>query len=105
MIRIYVGNLPVSAAYNDLMDAFSAYGTVHQLEIITDRSTGRSKGFAFVEMSATEGRAAIAALNGADYDGRHLEVHEAPNKNSRHRPGSSHQRTPSGDSIRTWRQT
>ena len=105
MIRIFVGNLPFSAAYNDLMDAFSAYGPVRSLEIMTDRNTGRSKGFAFVEMDSSEGRAAIAALNGADYDGRALEVSEAPGRRGRARSPSYDRPTMPSDTIRTWRQS
>lgn len=78
MIRIFIGNLPYSAAYNDLNEAFSAFGPVENLHIVTDRETGRSKGFAFLEMEDEDGKAAIAALNGADYDGRALEVNKAP---------------------------
>ena len=85
MIRIYIGNLPFTAAYNDLNDAFSAYGPVENLHIVTDRDTGRSKGFAFLEMPESEARAAIAALNGADYDGRRLEVNEAPSRKGKTR--------------------
>jgi RNA recognition motif-containing protein len=90
MIRIFVGNLPYSASYNDLLDAFSAYGAVENLHIVTDRDTGRSKGFAFLEMPGPEGNAAIAALNGADYDGRNLEVAEAPLRRGHTRTSTYH---------------
>lgn len=105
MVRIYVGNLPFSAAYNDLMDAFSTYGTVHNLEIITDRNTGRSRGFAFLEMPDTEARDAIRALDGADYDGRALEVYEAPTRRGRARSSSFERPQGNTDTIRTWRQS
>jgi RNA recognition motif-containing protein len=85
MIRIFIGNLPFSAAYNDLNEAFSAFGPVENLHIVTDRDTGRSKGFAFLEMDEEDGNAAIAALNGAEYDGRALEVNKAPLKRGRTR--------------------
>lgn len=76
--RLYVGNLPYSVGEPDLSEKFSAYGTVESTKLITDRSTGRSKGFAFVEMSTdAEAEAAIDALNGTDYDGRPMTVNEA----------------------------
>ncbi len=76
--KLYVGNLPFSATDQSLGDAFSQCGTVESAKIITDRDTGRSKGFGFVEMSSdAEASAAISRLNGADYDGRTLTVNEA----------------------------
>ena len=76
--KLYVGNLPFSATDQILTDTFSQCGTVESARIITDRDTGRSKGFGFVEM-ATEAEAtdAINKLNGADYDGRPMTVNEA----------------------------
>lgn len=85
MMRIFVGNLPFTAAYNDLYEAFAAYGNVENLHIVTDRLTGRSKGFAFLEMDESAGRAAVQALNGAEYDGRNLEVNRAPMPKGRSR--------------------
>lgn len=90
MIRIYVGNLPFTAAYNDLFDAFSEFGTVENLHIVTDSLTGRSKGFAFLEMSEEEGQAAIDALNGAEYEGKFLEVNRAPMRRNRGRTVTYH---------------
>ena len=76
--KLYVGNLPFSATDNSLSDAFAACGTVTSSKIITDRDTGRSKGFGFVEMSSdSEAEAAIAKFNGADWDGRPMTVNEA----------------------------
>ena len=76
--KLYVGNLPYSATDNSLSDAFTACGTVVSSKIITDRDTGRSKGFGFVEMSSeSEAQAAIAKLNGADWEGRAMTVNEA----------------------------
>lgn len=76
--KLYVGNLPFSATEQVLIDTFSQCGTVETAKIITDRETGRSKGFGFVEM-ASEGEAqeAINKFNGADYEGRTLTVNEA----------------------------
>lgn len=76
--RLYVGNLPYSVGESDLSEKFAAYGTVESTKLITDRNTGRSKGFGFVEMSTdSEAQAAIDALNGTDYDGRPMTVNEA----------------------------
>jgi RNA recognition motif-containing protein len=76
--RLYVGNLPYSATEQALAEKFAAHGTVESAKLITDRDTGQSKGFGFVEMSRdSEAHAAIAALNGADYDGRPMKVNEA----------------------------
>jgi RNA recognition motif-containing protein len=76
--KLYVGNLPYSASEQALADAFAECGTVDSVKIITDRETGRSKGFGFVEMSADgEAEAAIAKFHGADYEGRAMTVTEA----------------------------
>ena len=76
--KLYVGNLPFTATDQVLVDAFSACGTVESAKIITDRDTGRSKGFGFVEMSTDEEAASvIAKFNGADCEGRKLTVSEA----------------------------
>ena len=76
--RLYVGNLPYSVSEGDLVEKFSPHGTVESTKLITDRNTGRSKGFAFVEMATdSEAQAAIDALNGTDYDGRPVTVNEA----------------------------
>ena len=76
--KLYVGNLPFSATDQNLVDTFSQCGTVESAKIITDRDTGRSKGFGFVEMSSdAEAASAINKFNGADYDGRNMTVNEA----------------------------
>jgi RNA recognition motif-containing protein len=76
--RIYVGNLPYSADDGQLNQLFTAYGTVVDARVITDRNTGQSKGFGFVEMSTEdEARAAIAGLNGTMLGNRALRLDEA----------------------------
>ena len=76
--NLYVGGLPYSISDRQLEELFSAHGTVESARVITDRMTGRSKGFGFVEMSAqSEAEAAIEALNGTDLEGRSLTVNEA----------------------------
>ncbi len=76
--KLYVGNLPFSATEQVLVDTFSQCGTVESAKIITDRDTGRSRGFGFVEMASDADAAkAISKFNGADYDGRALTVNEA----------------------------
>jgi RNA recognition motif-containing protein len=82
--KLYVGNLPYSATEQALIDMFSEHGTVDSAKLITDRDTGQSKGFAFVEMSRdSEANSAIAALNGADYEGRPMKVNEAKPQNKK----------------------
>ena len=76
--RLYVGNLNYNIDKNDLEQMFGAYGTVTSAQVITDRDTGRSKGFGFVEMGTDEeAQAAINALNGKSHSGRNLTVNEA----------------------------
>lgn len=76
--KLYVGNLPFSATEQVLVDTFSQCGTVESAKIITDRETGRSKGFGFIEMATDEeAQAAIQKFNGADYSGRPMTVNEA----------------------------
>jgi RNA recognition motif-containing protein len=77
-VNIYVGNLSWNTSDSDLRKEFEEFGTVDSARVITDRDTGRSRGFGFVEMSNdSEGRAAIEALNGAEVDGRAIRVNEA----------------------------
>ncbi len=77
-MRIYVGNLSYEVTEEELRQEFGAFGEVASVEIITDRDSGRPKGFGFVEMpSASEGQAAIAALNGKTLEERTLNVSEA----------------------------
>ena len=76
--KLYVGNLTYRVSSSDLEQMFSQYGSVESAEVISDRDTGRSKGFGFVEMSSdNEARAAIEALNDQEHDGRRLTVNEA----------------------------
>jgi RNA-binding proteins (RRM domain) len=78
MKKLYVGNLSYKTNENDLRQAFERFGDVGQVSVITDRATGRSKGFAFVEMqNENEADDAINALNGAELDSRTLTVNEA----------------------------
>jgi RNA recognition motif-containing protein len=84
--KLYVGNLNYDTQEFDLRDHFAQYGEVVSANIITDRDTGRSRGFGFVEMaSEDEARAAQSALDGADLDGRQLKVNEAKPRPSRDR--------------------
>lgn len=88
MKSIYVGNFPYSTTEDELRAMFEEHGTVHSLNLITDRETGRSRGFAFVEMDEQEANAAIAALNGTEFEGRTLRVNEArPRTDSGRRGG------------------
>ncbi|MGO9201094.1 MAG: RNA recognition motif domain-containing protein [Limisphaerales bacterium] len=76
--KLFVGNLSFKTTENDLQDAFAAHGTVIEANLMTDRVTGRPRGFAFVTMSsAEEAQKAIAALNGKEMDGRALTVNVA----------------------------
>src|SRR5688572_25956265 len=82
--KLYVGNLSYDVTSSDLEQLLSQHGTVQSAEVISDRDTGRSKGFGFVEMSSDdEAQAAIAALNGQEHDGRALTVNEAKPRESR----------------------
>ena len=83
-MKIYVGNLSWTADENELRDAFAAHGEVTSLQVITDRETGRSRGFAFVEMANdAEAKDAISAMNNKEIDGRQLKVNEAKPRNER----------------------
>src|SRR5436853_5300399 len=75
--KLFVGNLSFQTTENDITEAFSKYGAVEAVSIITDRDTGRSKGFGFVTMSEEDADKAIAQLNGSQLDGRALTVNEA----------------------------
>ena len=79
--KLYVGNLPYSASQESLQETFSQCGTVDSVNVITDRDTGQSKGFGFVEMSNdSEAQKAIQELNGTQIDGREIKVNEAKPK-------------------------
>jgi RNA recognition motif-containing protein len=78
MTNIFVGNLSYQTTQDDLQSAFASYGAVERVNIITDRDTGKPRGFAFVEMTEQrEAQAAISALNGRELNGRALNVNEA----------------------------
>jgi len=75
--KIYVGNLPFSATEEEIRQLFAQYGTVQSVSLITDRDTGRPRGFGFVEMSGADASRAIQNLNGKNMGGRPLRVNEA----------------------------
>jgi RNA recognition motif-containing protein len=85
--RIYVGNLSYQTTEDELADLFAQIGEVASANIITDRDTGRSKGFGFVEMGNDEADKAIAQLNGRELNGRALTVNEARPREERDRSG------------------
>jgi cold-inducible RNA-binding protein len=77
-MKLYVGNLSYTTTQDTLHEVFSSHGSVDEVAVITDRETGRPRGFAFVSMkNDQEARAAIEALNGAEVDGRTISVNEA----------------------------
>lgn len=83
-MNIYVGNLSYDTHDDSLRNAFSAHGTVDEARVVSDRETGRSRGFGFVEMpNSEEAQKAIASLNGGDLDGRSITVNEARPKRER----------------------
>jgi len=87
MKNLYVGNLPHSTSESELRNLFEAHGPVEKVTVVTDRETGRSRGFAFVEMVDSEGaEKAISALNGSELGGRALTINEARPKTD-HRGG------------------
>lgn len=80
-MTIYVGNIPFNLREEDLQNVFAVYGTVTSVKIVKDRMTGRSKGFAFVEMANhNEGQEAVSRVNGQEVGGRQLKVNEAKPK-------------------------
>lgn len=86
MKKLYVGNLAFGTTSDDLLDLFGRYGQVSSAQIVTDRETGRSRGFAFVEMT-NGGDEAIQATNMAEFQGRNLTVNEAKPREDRPRSG------------------
>ena len=87
-MKLYVSNLPYSYGDGELQELFATIGEVLSAKVITDRFSGRSKGFGFVEMSDDDAKKAIAELNGKEVDGRALVVNEArPPKNREQRGG------------------
>ncbi len=77
MKKLYVGNLPWSMTDSDLEDLFSRFGAVHSSKVITDRETGRSRGFGFVELDESSAGDAVRELDGTDFGGRAIRVNEA----------------------------
>jgi RNA recognition motif-containing protein len=101
--KIYVGGLPFSTTEQQLSDLFAPYGSVESARVITDKFTGRSRGFAFVEMSAAEeAKKAIAELNGTMLDDRTLTVNEAKPQESRSGGGRGQEFRSGGGSGRRW---
>jgi RNA recognition motif-containing protein len=93
MKNLYVGNLPHSATETELRTLFQPHGDIERVSLVTDRDTGRSRGFAFVEMAnAAEADKAITALNGTDFGGRTLTINEAKPKAERPRGGTGGRR-------------
>ncbi len=87
-MNVYVGNLPYSTSSDDLREAFEAFGEVTSANVISDRDSGRSKGFGFVEMSDdSAAKEAIEKLNGTEMDGRTITVNEARPREDRPRGG------------------
>ncbi len=80
---LYVGNLPWATKAKDLADAFSAHGEVLSSRVITDRETGRSRGFGFVEVRDEDAETMIAAMNGTELNGRVITVNEAKSREDR----------------------
>jgi len=86
--KLYCGNLSYNVSSSDLEDMFAAFGTVESAQVISDRDSGRSKGFGFVEMgNDAEAQAAIEGLNAQEHDGRALTVNEARPREDRSRGG------------------
>ncbi|MCB1245740.1 MAG: RNA-binding protein [Acidimicrobiia bacterium] len=82
-MRLFAGNLPWTATEDELREIFEAIGPVSSVSLITDRETGRSRGFGFVDMSDDDARRAIDELNGTDVGGRQLRVNEAQERQER----------------------
>ena len=99
--KLYVGNLPFSATEDSLKEVFAQFGTVESVSVITDRYTGQSKGFGFIELAnKSEADAAINKMNGSELDGRTLKVSEAKPQAPRDRSGQGHGFTGGGN--RRW---
>lgn len=86
-MKLYVGNLPWQTTSDDLSALFSNYGEVTDSIVLSDRETGRSRGFGFVTMDDEGGKKAIEALDGSDYEGRALKINEARPREERPRGG------------------
>ncbi len=79
-VKLFVGNLPWSIGDAQLEDMFADQGTVQSARVITDRETGRSRGFGFVEIETNDANAVINAVNGREFDGREIRVNRAEDK-------------------------
>ncbi len=88
--KLFVGNLPFTATDETVSALFSQHGTVEKVSLITDRETGRPRGFGFVEMANDDASRAMQALNGADFDGRSLKVNEAQERERSGGGGTRH---------------
>jgi RNA recognition motif-containing protein len=80
MTKLYVGNLPFTATEEAVRNLFTPHGTVEKVSLITDRDSGRPRGFGFVEMSNSDASRAMQALNGKELDGRALKINEAQDR-------------------------
>ena len=80
MTKLYVGNLPFTATEDSVRVLFTTHGSVDKVSLISDRDTGRPRGFGFVEMSNADAARAMQALNGTDFEGRALKVNEAQDR-------------------------
>ncbi len=97
-MNLYVGNLPFNTTSEDLAAMFRRFGEVKSAQVITDRDTGRSRGFGFIEMDDEEARRAIEELDGSDVGGRKLTVNQAqPRQDRGPRPGGGGDRGPRPD--------
>ena len=92
MTKLYVGNLPFTANEDSVRALFAQHGTVETVSLISDRDTGKPRGFGFVQMAQAEATKAMEALNGADFGGRPLKINEAQDRGA-----------PSGGGIGGWR--
>jgi RNA recognition motif-containing protein len=90
--RIYVGNLPFTATTDEVTELFEQYGSVESVNLVTDRDTGRPRGFGFVEMDDAGGDKAIRALDGTAFGGRNLKINEARPRTERPRGGGGGRR-------------
>jgi RNA recognition motif-containing protein len=87
-MKLYVGNLPFSSSEEDIRQLFEQHGTVYDVALITDRDTGRPRGFGFVEMDDGQAEAAMSALDGIDFGGRTLTVNQARERQDRRGGGA-----------------
>jgi len=82
-MRLFIGNLPFKATEDELRDFFSSHCTVHSVSIISDKQTGRSRGFGFVEMDDEAAKAAMSELDGKEFGGRNIRISEARERQPR----------------------